>query len=912
MNSTLSSTDRERLGQSLGLSDGQTPYPWQEQLLARMREGHIPPFLDIPTGLGKTSVMAIWLIARAGGSPLPRRLVYVVDRRAVVDQATQEAIQLRAMVDGNPSLREGLGLPPGRSLPISTLRGQHIDNREWLENPAIPAIIVGTVDMIGSRLLFQGYGCSRKMRPYHAGLLGADTLFVLDESHLVPPFERLLADVAHIASSRRDAEQRTRDVVPPLRVLTLSATGRRQDDDGFRLTEDDQAHPELRKRLTAPKHLSIRELRPNEDIPSALASEAWEVQRAATTPRRSLIFCDRRKDAEKVKAWLDKRIREAKRNEGYQAQTELFVGGRRVREREDAARRLAELGFLPGGAATPSTPVFLIATSAAEVGVDLDADDAVMDLVAWERMIQRLGRVNRRGRVTATVRVILPDTQKRSDEEVERQGAVVEILRSLPPLSESNLVDASPASLLSIRADTDQQERLRRGTTPAPLHPCLSDAVLESWSLTSLRQHTGRPAVQPWLRGWVDDPPRTVVVWRAQLPVDARGAPASRTQIARFFEAAPPHTSEFLEIETSRALSWLIARTKAAKAIAPEASSASLRDDELAALTLLPDGRPGAIWCAKDLVSPADKRERDSWKKDLRSHLEGATLVVDSRLGGIESGLLSERSSSTPRTADDGEPWLATETDDTAEAAPVIRFRVRRVATGETSSSPWRERLRLPLATSEDEDTESWILVEKWRHDGTTEEDRSTSRPQLLDEHLTWTENRAQALAQRLGLSAEYQEMLAVAARLHDEGKRADRWQRAFNAPDDGVYAKTRGPIRLSLLDGYRHELGSVLRAETSERFKTLPHPMKELALHIIAAHHGHARPLLPIDSCDDAPPSALEELQQDVARRFAYLQQAWGVWGLAWWESLLRAADQQASRDNDALDTSLSQGGRG
>jgi CRISPR-associated endonuclease/helicase Cas3 len=59
-------------------------------------------------------------------------------------------------------------------LPISTSRGQFIDNREWLHDPSKPAIIVGTVDMIGSRLLFSGYGVSQKMRPMHAGLLGVD------------------------------------------------------------------------------------------------------------------------------------------------------------------------------------------------------------------------------------------------------------------------------------------------------------------------------------------------------------------------------------------------------------------------------------------------------------------------------------------------------------------------------------------------------------------------------------------------------------------------------------------------------------------------------------------------------------------------------------------------------------------
>src|ERR1700676_4685763 len=48
--------------------------------------------IDLPTGLGKTMVMAIWLIARSINCKLPRRLVYVVDRRTVVDQATDLAL----------------------------------------------------------------------------------------------------------------------------------------------------------------------------------------------------------------------------------------------------------------------------------------------------------------------------------------------------------------------------------------------------------------------------------------------------------------------------------------------------------------------------------------------------------------------------------------------------------------------------------------------------------------------------------------------------------------------------------------------------------------------------------------------------------------------------------------------------
>jgi len=76
------------------LTGSPSPFRWQERLFARhFRCDDIPCALDIPTGLGKTSVMAIWYLARkagAAGASLPRRLVYVVDRRAVVDQATEE------------------------------------------------------------------------------------------------------------------------------------------------------------------------------------------------------------------------------------------------------------------------------------------------------------------------------------------------------------------------------------------------------------------------------------------------------------------------------------------------------------------------------------------------------------------------------------------------------------------------------------------------------------------------------------------------------------------------------------------------------------------------------------------------------------------------------------------------------
>lgn len=111
---------------------GHPPFPWQQAMYKRFVGGNLPDVAAIPTGLGKTSVIAIWLIAlaKAEGAPLPRRLAYVVNRRTVVDQATDEAINLR-----NNATNIGI-----HDVAISTLRGQFADNREWSTDPSLSLI----------------------------------------------------------------------------------------------------------------------------------------------------------------------------------------------------------------------------------------------------------------------------------------------------------------------------------------------------------------------------------------------------------------------------------------------------------------------------------------------------------------------------------------------------------------------------------------------------------------------------------------------------------------------------------------------------------------------------------------------------------------------------------------------------
>ena len=116
------------------------------------------------------------------------------------------------------ALRELAAFPADSPLAVSTLRGQFADNGEWRSDPARPAVVVGTVDMVGSRLLFSGYGCGFKSKPLHAGFTGQDALLVHDEAHLEPAFQQLIEAVAK-------EQERCADV-RPLRVISLTATSR--------------------------------------------------------------------------------------------------------------------------------------------------------------------------------------------------------------------------------------------------------------------------------------------------------------------------------------------------------------------------------------------------------------------------------------------------------------------------------------------------------------------------------------------------------------------------------------------------------------------------------------------------------------------------------------------------------------
>jgi CRISPR-associated endonuclease/helicase Cas3 len=162
------------------------------------------------------------------------------------------------------------------------------------------------------------------------------------------------------------------------------------------------------------------------------------------------------------------------------------------------------------------------------------------------------------------------------------------------------------------------------------------------------------------------------------------------------------------------------------------------------------------------------------------------------------------------------------------------------------------------------------------------------------------------------------------AAGFHDWGKADIRFQALLRGGDmmaaqlaPKPLAKSEGiPMgpaerkarreRTGLPDGFRHEMVSLLFAE-----RAINGTEREVGRHLIATHHGYARPLPPVVvdttgepvsyggvtlTVEEQRDHAAYRLDSGVADRFWRLTRRYGWWGLAWYEALFRLADWEAS----------------
>jgi CRISPR-associated endonuclease/helicase Cas3 len=344
---------------------------------------------------------------------------------------------------------------------------------------------------------------------------------------------------------------------------------------------------------------------------------------------------------------------------------------------------------------------------------------------------------------------------------------------------------------------------------------------------------------------------------------------------------------------------WLAARAHAAleAARASKESEWLALDENSPALIVL--DRNGTIESSLRLGGLAKLGDLSSYdKKKAFADISGRTLIISALLGGLNAdGMFDERESKAPDVLDSG--W-------TEEILlERIGYRVAGPSDGEPDQDLWKVETTILLAPPEaNEGGEGKALRVFVRRApaAAREGDLAVARRrQELKEHLDWVAEAAGEIAAGLKLPERYRNVLVFAARHHDHGKNRALWQDAMGAPRHGrPYAKTTGRGDGRRLNGYRHEFGSLGDVEANDVLADLDEDMRDLALHLIAAHHGYARPVItPFDPAAESPAERVERARQ-VALRFAHLQRRWGSWGLAWWEALLRAADWYASKRHD------------
>lgn len=197
---------RDRDGNSL------PPMNWQSELAAAACVGDWPEFICLPTGAGKTSAIEIAVFALAAQADLPAeqrtaamRTFLVVDRRTVVSEAHHRAERLRYVLSEATEgilkkvadrLRSYSGSgAEADPLAVAEMRGGIFRDRHWCSSLTQPMIVTSTVDQVGSRLLFRGYGSSPLARPIQAAAVAYDSLVILDEAHVSPAFSQTLRHV---------------------------------------------------------------------------------------------------------------------------------------------------------------------------------------------------------------------------------------------------------------------------------------------------------------------------------------------------------------------------------------------------------------------------------------------------------------------------------------------------------------------------------------------------------------------------------------------------------------------------------------------------------------------------------------------------------------------------------------------
>ena len=285
--------------------------------------------------------------------------------------------------------------------------------------------------------------------------------------------------------------------------------------------------------------------------------------------------------------------------------------------------------------------------------------------------------------------------------------------------------------------------------------------------------------------------------------------------------------------------------------------------------------------------------------------LEYRTIVLPVEAGGLNGdGALDSKADNEVR--DVGNESESVRRERWIENSDDSRQRYEHLLTGEIADSlpsGLRERERVILqeaAEGEDGQESRHLLIMVSPKELAVGNPETAKFRQTLSTHSNLIAAHDDRIATALGLHSSLKEALTIAAQWHDRGKSREVWQRFACNPNGGeALAKSTKYMHGRALGGYRHEFGSLLDAAADAEIRA--HLELDLILHLIAAHHGWARPHFEPKAQDPCHTSKEnEDAADDAMRRFGHLQQRFGRWGLAWLESLLRCADIAASKQRE------------
>lgn len=642
---------------------GRAPFDWQTRLLERVHASGWPETLDLPTGAGKTAALDIAVFALALDAARPaaerkqsRRIVLVVDRRVVVDQAFERAATIAKKLDEASegilaevakALRDLSGNPDGLPVFPAILRGGMPRESEWAKSPSQPVILTSTVDQVGSRLLFRGYGISDRMRSVHAGLLGCDTLLLLDEVHLARPFEETLS-----ALSQWYSKGATAALSRPLRFVRMSATVASPSSDTFGLVPKDRESRVLNARLIGQKRAVLRQVNtprdPVKTIDAMAKAAAREAERLGKGNARAVaVIVNRVETARKIAALAEEAM-------SQEWTVSLLTG--RMRPLDRLEKQSAVLDQVAAGRIRSSdTPrLLVVSTQAIEAGADFDFDALVTECASLDALRQRFGRLDRLGDLGSTEAVILAGSGS-VDEKAEPDPIYGTALRQTwiflnqvatkSPEQEGAFIDFGIDSMNSLLDRLEPNEKAAL-LAPRSVAPVLTSSHLERWAQTSPAPHAD-PPVAPFLHGIGRTTAEVQIVWRADI------APADLTKEAlpklqEVLELVRPSSLEALSVPLWAAKQWLglVADRDASDAIVTD-TNVALADVEGAVAPELDDSviAPALLWRGGEvrLLTDAD---------DLKP---GLTLVVPGSYGGLDEKFASWDPASTTLVIDRGD-----------------------------------------------------------------------------------------------------------------------------------------------------------------------------------------------------------------------------------------------------------------